>query len=250
MIGDLSGRRVLVTGAAGGLGGHFVRFLAGAGARVAAAARGVARLDELVAAHDGRVVAVELDVSTAAGCAAAVEAAAAALGGLDGLVNNAGAAWGGPALTMPEDEWRRVMSVNLDGVFFMAQAAARRMASDGGGAIVNIASILSFGTGRGVAAYGASKAAVAHLTRSLAVEWAGKGVRVNALAPGYIPTDMNRDWLEGPEGQAVLRRIPLRRFGRPEDLDGPLALLLSDAGGWMTGAVVPVDGGHLASPIS
>ena len=142
------------------------------------------------------------------------------------------------------------MAVNLDGVFNVAQAAARAMIEGEGGSIVNIASILSFGTGRGVAAYAASKAAVAHLTHALAAEWAGKGVRVNALAPGYIPTDMNRDWLEGPDGQAVLRRIPLRRFGRPQDLDGPLALLLSDASSWMTGAVIPVDGGHLVAPIA
>jgi NAD(P)-dependent dehydrogenase (short-subunit alcohol dehydrogenase family) len=250
MIGNLHGKRVLVTGASGGLGASFVRFLAGEGARVAAAGRRIAALEALAAACGPAVAPVELDVATPEGCTAGVAAAAEALGGLDGLVNNAGAAWGGPALAMPAEEWRRVMAVNLDGVFHVAQAAARVMIDGGGGSIVNIASILSFGTGRGVAGYAASKAAVAHLTHALAAEWAGKGVRVNALAPGYIPTDMNRDWLEGPDGQAVLRRIPLRRLGRPEDLHGPLALLLSDAGSWMTGAVIPVDGGHLVAPIA
>jgi NAD(P)-dependent dehydrogenase (short-subunit alcohol dehydrogenase family) len=222
--------------------------LAGRGARVAAAARRVGALESLAAEAPG-VVPVALDVADDASAPAGVVAAAEALGGLDGIVNNAGVAWGGPALDMPMAEWRRTMDVNLDGLFRVAQAAARVMAAGGGGSIVNVASILAFGTGRGVAAYAASKAAAVQLTRCLAVEWAAKGVRVNALAPGYIPTEMNRDFLEGPEGEAIRRRIPLRRLGAPEDLTGPLVLLLSDAGRYMTGVTIPVDGGHLVAPL-
>ncbi len=246
MPGDMSGRRVLVTGASSGLGAHMAAALARAGARVVAAARRTEPLARLAEACGGAVTPVAMDVTDPASVSAAVDLAVEALGGLDGLVNNAGVAWGGPALDMPDAEFAQVMAVNVQGVFRVAQAAARVMAAGEGGAIVNMASIQGFGTGRGVAAYAASKAAVIHLTHSLAVEWARHGVRVNALAPGYFPTEMT----EGHLGEAMLRRVPLRRFGRPEDLDGPLFLLLSGASAYMTGAVIPVDGGHLVTPLT
>ena len=171
--------------------------------------------------------------------------AADAMGGLDGVVNNAGISWGGRTLDMTDEDWRRVIDVNLTGVFRVATAAARVMAEQGGGAIVNTASILGFGTGLGLAAYAASKAAVVHLTRNLALEWARHDIRVNALAPGYFPTEMNADYLAGPEGEKLKKGIPMRRFGRLEDLEGPLELLLTEKGAYITGVTLPVDGGHL-----
>ena len=249
---DLTGARILITGASSGFGAHFARLLAQRGAAVALAARRVERLDALVSeisAAGGRAEAFALDVTDADAVAETVAEAAERLGGLTGLVNNAGVAWGGRSLEMTAEEWRGVTAVNLDGVFFTAQAAAKAMAASGGGAIVNIASILALRTGHGVAAYAASKAAVAHLTKSLALEWARHNVRVNALAPGYFPTEINQDYLESEAGDVMRRTIPLRRFGEPSDLDGPLLLLLSEASRYMTGVILPVDGGHLVSPL-
>lgn len=244
---DMTGKRVLVTGASSGLGRHFAAMLAARGARVAAAARRMAALEALAAECGDAVVPVALDAADPTSARDGVARAAEALGGLDGAVLNAGVARGAPALEMTEADWRAVMDVNLDGVFRTAQAAAKAMPE--GGAIVTVASILAFGTGKGLAAYAASKAAAAHLTRALAMEWAPRGVRVNALAPGYVPTEINREFLDSPRGQAFKKRIPMGRFGTPEDLDGPLLLLLSDAGRYMTGTVIPVDGGHLVAAL-
>jgi NAD(P)-dependent dehydrogenase (short-subunit alcohol dehydrogenase family) len=219
--------------------------LAARGARVAAGARRVAALEALAAAAAGRITPIAIDVSDPASVERGVAEAAAAMGRLDGLVNNAGVAWSGRAIEMSEMDWDRVIDTNLSGVFRVAQAAARVMVGQGGGAIVNTASILGFGTGAGVAAYAASKAAVVHLTRSLALEWARHTIRVNAIAPGYFPTEMNDAFLASAEGDALRKSIPMRRFGRFEDLDGPLELLLSDQGAYITGVTLPVDGGHL-----
>ncbi len=244
---DMTGRRVLVTGASSGLGRRFAEMLVGRGAQVAAAARRIEALEALAAGSGGAIRPVAMDVTDGESVRAGVCRAAEALGGLDAAVLNAGVAWGGRSLDMEEDAWRRVMDVNLDGVFRTAQAAA--LAMTGGGSIVAISSILALRTGRGVAAYAASKAAVAHLTRCLALEWGPRGIRVNALAPGYVPTEMNAAFLEGPEGEKIAAGLPLRRLGRPDDLDGPLLLLLSEAGRYMTGTMLPVDGGHLVTPL-
>lgn len=247
--GSLADRRILVTGASSGLGAHFARALAARGARVAAAARRVERLEALAAEAGGSVVPLAMDVRDPVSVERAVAEAEQALGGLDGLVNNAGVAWAGRSTEMTEEDWQRVIDVNLSGVFRVARAAARVMAANGGGAIVNIASILAFGTEIGLAAYAASKAAVVHLTRELALEWARHDIRVNALAPGYFPTEMNRDYLASPAGEAMRQRIPMRRFGDPADLEAPLELLLGPGGAYITGVTLPVDGGHLLRPL-
>jgi NAD(P)-dependent dehydrogenase (short-subunit alcohol dehydrogenase family) len=251
MFDDLKGKRVLVTGASSGLGAHFARLLAGKGALVAAAARRIERLKELARECDGlpgRIVPLVLDVSSVAAIEAGVAEAARSLGGLDVLVNNAGVGETEAALSVSEAQWDSQIDVNLKGCFFAAQAAAKIMAEqDGGGAIVNIASILGERVTGRVAPYAISKAGLIQMTKALALEWARHAIRVNALAPGYVVTDINREFFAGDAGEALKKRIPMRRAGELDDLDGPLLLLCSDAGRYMTGAVVAVDGGHLVS---
>lgn len=251
MFDDLNGKRVLVTGASSGLGAHFARLLAAKGALVAAAARRTERLQELASACEGlpgKVVPLALDVSSVAAIEVGVAEAARLLGGLDVLVNNAGVGETEAALSVSEAQWDSQIDVNLKGCFFAAQAAAKLMAGqDRGGAIVNIASILGERVAGKVAPYAISKAGLIQMTKALALEWARHKIRVNALAPGYIVTDINREFFAGDAGEALKKRIPMRRAGELDDLDGPLLLLCSDAGRYMTGAVVAVDGGHLVS---
>lgn len=251
MFEDLAGKRVLVTGASSGLGAHFAQLLAGQGAKVAAAARRTDRLSELAqraAGLSGRILPLSLDVSSLASIESGVRQAAEALGGLDVLVNNAGVAESERALSVSETQWDSQLDVNLKGCFFTAQAAAKVMSTQAeGGAIVNIASILGERVAVSVAPYAISKAGLIQMTKALALEWARHKVRVNALAPGYVVTDINRDFFAGEAGEALKKRIPMRRAGELEDLDGPLLLLCSDAGRYMTGAVIAVDGGHLVS---
>ncbi len=245
---DLSGRVAVVTGASSGLGRHFAHTLAKAGAKVAIAARRLDKLEELaaeIASFDGRALPVVLDVTDEPSVTAALEAVETELGPIAVLVNNAGVAATAPLLEQSEDEWRRILGTNLDGAWRTARAAARLMAKHGrGGAIVNVASILGLRAAGQVAAYSAAKAALLSLTQTMALELARYKIRVNALAPGYIETDLNRDFLRSDVGQAMVKRVPLRRFGDVADLDGPLLLLPSDAGRYMTGSVIVVDGGH------
>lgn len=244
---DLSDRTAIVTGASTGLGRHFALTLARAGAKVALAAR---RLDNLTeAAHeieafDGRALPVALDVTDVESVRACVTAAETELGPISILVNNAGLAVDKPALDQEESDWDAVLDTNLKGAWLMAQEVARHMARLGhGGSIINIASVLGLtGTGR-VPAYCASKAGLINLTRALAVDLARERIRVNAIAPGYIETDFNAAFRASEAGQAMVKRIPERRFGTPADLDGALLLLASDASQYMTGSVVVVDGG-------
>ncbi|NYZ16631.1 SDR family oxidoreductase [Azospirillum sp. RWY-5-1] len=252
--GLLAGRVALVTGATSGLGRHFATVLAAAGATVAAAGRRRDALDGLaaeVAAAGGRCLGIAMEVTDPESVRTAFEEVEAQAGRApDIVVNNAGITVTRPAMDLTPQEWSSVIDTNLTGCFTVAQAAARRMrAQGGGGSIVNIASILGRRVAGMVAPYAASKAGLIQLTKALALEWARDGIRVNALAPGYIETDLNRDFFAGEAGQRMVKRIPQRRLGRMADLDGPLLLLCSDASAYMTGSVLDVDGGHLLSTL-
>jgi NAD(P)-dependent dehydrogenase (short-subunit alcohol dehydrogenase family) len=246
---SLAGKTALVTGASSGLGEHFARVLAGAGAAVALAARRLDRLRQLEAeirAAGGKAWAVELDVSDPPSVARAFEAAQASAGPITIIINNAGVPSGSYFVKTSEEEWRDVMAVNLDGVFRIGREAARRMIASGtGGSIVNIASILGFGAIKSLSAYAASKAAVVSLTKSMALELARERIRVNAIAPGYFSTEINAGFLESAAGRRRLSKVPMGRAGNLAELDGPLLLLASEAGAFMTGSVITVDGGHL-----
>ena len=250
-IFDLHGKVAMVTGASSGLGLRFAQCLAENGAAVALVARRADRLKTLAAQIEkagGKAIPIEADVRDRAAMAQAFDAAEALLGPVTILVNNAGVAHSGRAVEMPEDEWRRVLSVNLDAVFFCAQEAARRMLAAGkAGAIVNIASVLGLGVGKGAVAYATAKAGVIQLTKAMALELAFKGIRVNAIAPGWFVTDLNREYLAGEAGVKLKREIPIGRFGEEGDLDGPLLLLASDAGRFVTGATIVADGGQIVA---
>jgi len=247
-IFNLDGRVALVTGASSGLGARFARVLAANGAAVVCVARRAERLEALVAeieAGGGRALAVGADVADRAAMAAAFDAAEKAFGTVTVLVNNAGVGLSGKVIDQPEQVWRDTMSVNLDAVYFNAQEASRRMVAAGQpGAIINIASILGFGVGKGLSAYAVSKAAVVQLTKALAIELGRHNIRVNAIAPGYFVTEINADYLAG-KGAAMVKDIPLGHFGGEGDLDGPLLLLASQAGAFAHGATFVIDGGQM-----
>jgi len=247
---SLKGRVALVTGASSGLGTQFAKALADNGAAVALVARRADRLADMkkaIEAAGGRAVAIEADVTDRAAMLRAFDATEAAFGTVTILVNNAGIAQSSRrAIDVTEEEWRKVLRVDLDAVFYNAQEAARRMlAAKQPGAIINIASVLGFGVSKGVAAYATAKAAVVQVTKALAVELAFKGVRVNAIAPGWFVTEINDKFLAGEAGEALKRAIPAGRFGKDGDLDGALLLLASDAGSYISGATIVVDGGQV-----
>jgi 3-oxoacyl-[acyl-carrier protein] reductase len=247
---DLTGRVALVTGASSGLGTQFARALADNGAAVALVARRADRLDSLrrqIEGKGGRAFAIEADVTDRAAMTRAFDEAESAFGTVTVLVNNAGVAQAPARATdVSPEEWRRVLAVDLDAVFYWAQEAARRMlAAKKQGSIVNIASVLGFGVSKGVASYATAKAAVMQVTKALAVELAFKGVRVNAIAPGWFVTEINDRYLKSEAGTAIRRDIPMGRFGDAGDLDGALLLLASDAGSYITGATIVVDGGQV-----
>jgi NAD(P)-dependent dehydrogenase (short-subunit alcohol dehydrogenase family) len=250
-IFNLGGKVALVTGASSGLGVRFAEVLAGNGAALVLVARRADRLEALktrIEKSGGRAIAVEADVRDRGAMSGAFDAAEKAFGTVTVLVNNAGVVHSGRAVELAEDEWRRVLATNLDAVFYWSQEAARRMLAAGtGGAIVNIASVLGLNVDKGVIAYATAKAGVIQLTKALALELAFKGIRVNAIAPGWIVTDINREYLSGEQGAAMRRQIPMGRFGEERDLDGPLLLLVSDAGRYMTGTTIVADGGQVVA---
>ena len=248
---DLKGRVALVTGASGGLGLRFAQVLAANGASVALVAR---RADKLTAAKakienaGGKALAIEADVLDRAQMNRAFDRAEAAFGTVTILINNAGVAHSTRATDLTEEEWRRIVGTNLDAVFYWAQEGARRMLrANAKGAIVNIASVLGFGVSKGTIAYATAKAGVIQMTKALGLELAFKGVRVNAIAPGWFVTDINREYLASEAGEKLTRDIPVGRFGQDGDLDGALLLLVSDAGSYIAGATVVVDGGQMVA---
>jgi NAD(P)-dependent dehydrogenase (short-subunit alcohol dehydrogenase family) len=247
----LSGRHALVTGASSGLERHFAGVLAAAGASVTVAARRETALAETVAsiaASGGKAQAVRMDVTDASSIERGFAEAEAGFGPVRVVINNAGITMTRAALEVAERDWAGILDTNLKGSWLVAQHAARRLIHHGsGGSIVNIASILGLRVAGGVSPYAVSKAGVLQMTKALALEWARHRIRVNALAPGYIETDLNDDFFSSDAGKALIRRIPQRRLGEATELDGPLLLLASDAGSYMTGSVVAVDGGHLVS---
>jgi NAD(P)-dependent dehydrogenase (short-subunit alcohol dehydrogenase family) len=248
---EIDGKHVLVTGGSSGFGRHFARFLASKGASVTLAARRAEALATEVAeisGSGGKAQSVVLDVTIADRIGEALAQAEAKFGPIHAAVNNADVTATKPALDQDERAWDSVVDTNLKGVWLVAQAAARRMIDNQvKGSIVNIASILGLRVAGALAPYAISKAGVIQMTKALALEWARYGIRVNALAPGYFATELNDDFFESENGKALIRRVPQRRLGELNELDGPLLLLLSDAGSFMTGSVVVVDGGHLVS---
>jgi NAD(P)-dependent dehydrogenase (short-subunit alcohol dehydrogenase family) len=253
MPGDLSGKCALVTGANGTLGRHFALTLARAGAKVALAYRRINESNpalEQILSEGGDAMAVALDVTDVASVTNAFQMAESKLGPIDVVVNNAGIAITKPLLEHSEEDWNKVIEVNLTGAWRVAQAAARHMVAHGrGGGIINIASILGIRVAAQVPSYVASKAALIHLTKAMALELARYKICVNALAPGYVETGINREFFESEAGQSMVKRIPQRRIGKLEDLDGALLLLASDASRHMTGSVIVVDGGHSVSSL-
>ncbi len=250
----LRDRHVFLTGASGGLGEHFARLCARSGAAVTVGARRREKVEALAADLRARGArharGVVLDVSDEKSVEAAFAAALEDAPPLDVLVNNAGIASTAPALDISVAEFDRVIATNLRGVWLASTVAARRWRDDGrGGVIVNIASILGSRVAGATAPYAVSKAGVVQMTQAHAIEWARHGIRVNALAPGYIATDINASFFSTEAGQAMIKRIPMRRLGRPEDLDGAFLLLATDLSSWMTGSILTVDGGHLVSSL-
>ena len=248
MAGVLAGKTAFITGASGGLGEHFARLLSRHGAAVAVTARREERIQALaeeINAAGGRAVALSLDVADAAAIGPTLDRALAELGGLDILVNNAGVGGEGLALDLSIEEFDRTFAVNVRGTYFAAREAARRMIAAGvEGRILNIASIASHTVLPGLSAYCGSKAAVAMLTRSLAREWARRGVAVNAICPGYIETDINASWWPTEGGQKQLKGFPRRRLMDASDLDEAVLMMVGPAGSAITGSILTVDDGQ------
>jgi NAD(P)-dependent dehydrogenase (short-subunit alcohol dehydrogenase family) len=249
---DLSGRAAIVTGGGSGIGRQMATALAEAGANLVLCARKVERCEEAAAEIERlgvQAFGMRCDVRDPAEVQAVVDRTKAELGRVDILVNNAGTSWGAPAEELPLEGWQKVIDVNLTGVFLFAQAVGRVMIDQGGGKIVNVASVAAFGGAPpelvNAVAYNASKGGVVSFTRDLATKWARHGINVNAVAPGWFPSDMNRVLLDA-QPDAYLEHIPLRRFGGPDDLKGAVVFLASRASDFVTGQVVVVDGGQSA----
>ena len=251
----LSGQNAIVTGGGSGLGRYFAEGLAEAGANLVLCARDAARCHDtavkLAKAYGVTAIGVQCDVREPETVCSVVDTAKSELGSIDILVNNAGTSWGAPVTEYPLEGWRKVIDVNLTGVFLFAQAVGREMIHQGkGGKIVNIASVAAFQAAHpehmDAIAYTASKGGVLSLTRDLAVKWAQYRINVNAIAPGWFPTEMSEPLLDRV-GDAFLERIPFRRFGDGADLKGAIVFLSSEAANFVTGQTLVIDGGQSVS---
>ena len=250
---SLEGKVALVTGASSGFGSHFAPVLAQAGARVVLAARRTDLIQEeadKIIANGGEALAVTMDVTDSGSVAAALDEIEKVFGVATVIVNNAGITIPKLLLDLTDDDWNRVVDTNLTGVAYVTRESARRMIAAGvGGSVVNIASITAERVQKALTNYSASKAGVVQFTKAAALELAQHNIRVNAMCPGYFQTPLNREWFKTDEGQALIKRIPQRRTGNLEELNGPLLLLASDAGSLMTGSAITVDGGHVLSDL-
>jgi 2-dehydro-3-deoxy-D-gluconate 5-dehydrogenase len=246
---SIEGKKAIITGAARGLGRGMAQGLLNAGAELALIdmADNIQAIAKEMGAQGKRVVGVKADLSHRDELKRGFDEAVKALGGLDILVNNAGITRWSQAEAMSESDWDIVLEVNLNSVFFLAQLAGQHMLKQGHGKIVNIASLLSFGGGYLTVGYAASKGGVAQMTKALANEWASKGINVNAIAPGYMATEMNIPLMEDPaRNKLIMDRVPAGRWGLPEDLVGALIFLSSPASDYIHGILLPVDGAFLA----
>ncbi|HVJ42202.1 MAG TPA: SDR family oxidoreductase [Dongiaceae bacterium] len=248
---DLSQDVAIVTGASSGLGWHFAKTLVAAGARVALVARRHERLEELVGELPaGSATAIAANIAERSTIVDLVATVTRELSAPTLLINNAGIADDQAALDLTEADWHGVLDTNLTGAWELAQLCATAwVAEKRPGNIINIASILGLRVAGRSLPYAVSKAGLIQMTKALSLEWARYQIRVNAIAPGYIETDLNRDFFASDAGAALIKRIPQRRLGAPADLDGALLLLASQASSYMTGSVITVDGGHLNSSL-
>jgi 2-deoxy-D-gluconate 3-dehydrogenase len=240
---SVEGKRALVTGGSAGMGRAMAEALVEGGARVAIVGRSGRVFD---VAEEIGAIPLQADLADRAQALALVDRAVEALGGLEVLVNNAGVIRRYPAEEFPLDDWDYVLSVNLDAVWILAQAAGRYMLAQGYGKMINMASAISFVGGITIPAYAASKGGVAQLTKALSNEWASRGINVNAIAPGYIATEMTAALVGNPQREPlILARIPAGRWGVPDDLKGVILFLASAASDYVHGAIIPLDGGYL-----
>ena len=249
-IFDLSGKTAIITGASSGLGKHFAKTLSAAGANLVICARRVQNLEELKNEINTEVLVLPIDVTSEESVLSFFSEVRNSIGSADILINNAGTSDPKRFKDLDEESWNYVLETNLNGAYRVAKNFTDSLIQDNkSGSIVNIASILGLRVGLNLASYATAKAGLVQLTKSMALELARSNIRVNAIAPGYILTEINDEFFATDEGQNYIKNIPMNRLGLESDLDGVLLLLASDASSFMTGSIIPVDGGHLINPL-